>query len=98
MVDQERTVVRTAIDESSDAEDRETLAATLRRLDAKAALYESYALARSGRPWAARRRAAAGLRGPGRVPVRCAALLLAPRIATRARDQRVHEPRWWLRV
>lgn len=98
MVDQERAVVRTAIEESSTAEDRAALATTLRRIDAKAALYESYALARGNRPWAARRRAAAGLRGPGRVPVRCAALLVAPRLATRARDRRVHEPRWWLRV
>lgn len=98
MIDQERAVVHAAIAESTTDADRRILARTLRDIDAKAALQESYGLARARRPWAARRRALGGLRGPGRVPSRCAALVVAPRTATRARDQRVHDPRWWLRV
>lgn len=98
LVDEERKVVRTAIDESTTDADRAVLSRTARDLEAKAALQDSYALARAGRSWAARRRAVGGLRGPGRIPSRCAALLLAPRMAVRARDRRVHEPRWWLRV
>ena len=98
MVEHERAVVLTAIEESEREDDRAVLATTLRHIEAKAALYDGYALARQGRRWAARRRAAGALRGPGRVPSRGAALLAAPVLAARARDERVHRPRWWLRV
>lgn len=98
MVDQERDVVVTAIEESDRDDDRARLTRTLRRVEARGALYDSYELARQGRPWAARQRAVQGLRGPGRVPIRCAAMVLAPRAAVRARDARVHQPRWWLRT
>lgn len=98
MVQQERAVVLTAIDESTRSDDRAVLGRTLRRIDAKAALYDGYALARQGRRWSARRRVVRGLRGRGRIPMRCVALLVAPGAATRARDRHVHQPRWWLRV
>jgi hypothetical protein len=98
MVEQERAVVQTAITESDRDRDRSILARTLRRIEAKAALYDSYELARQGQPWAARRRAVAALRGPGRIPTRAGAMVLAPRASVRARDERVHDPRWWLRV
>ena len=98
MVEQERAVVERAIAESDREHDRTLLARTLRRVEAKAALYESYELARQARLWAARRRAVRALRGPGRIPTRAVAMMLAPRISARARDERVHEPRWWLRV
>lgn len=98
MVAEERAVVLAAIAESERDDDRAVLATTLRHVDAKAALHDSYELARQGRSWAARRRAVPGLRGPGRVPSRAAALLAAPALAARARDERVHRPRWWLRV
>ena len=98
MVEQERAVVRNAIEESRTVDDRARLGRTLRRVDAKAALYDSYDLARRGRPWAARRRALGGLRGPGRVPIRAVALALAPTTVTRVRDDRARLPRWWLRV
>lgn len=98
MVAQERAVVLAAIAESDRDDDRAVLATTLRHVDAKAALHDSYELARQGRSWAARRRALPGLRGPGRIPSRSAALLAAPALAARARDRRVHRPRWWLRV
>lgn len=95
---EERKVVVRALEETTDAGDRSVLVRTRGRVEAKIALYDAYDLARQDRPMAARRRALGGLRGPGRVPLRCAALLVAPRWATKARDARVHEPRWWLRV
>lgn len=98
MVEQERAVVRTAISESTRDDDIRILSRALRDLDAKDALRDAYAAARAGRAWTARRLAVGGLRGPGHIPSRCAALLVAPRMAVRARDQRVHQPRWWLRV
>lgn len=98
LVGEERKVVLTALDESEREDDRSTLRGTLRRIDAKAAMYAAYDAARDGRTWAARRLALRGLRGPGRVPSRCAALALAPQWAVRARDTRVNEPRWWLRT
>lgn len=97
LVVEERKVVETALRESHSAADREVLAVTMRHVDAKAAMYAAYAAARDGRRWQARRSALGGLRGPGRVPSRCAALLVAPGTAARARDARVHTARWWLR-
>lgn len=98
MVDQERAVVQNAIEESDTHGDRAALHRTLRRIEAKAALYDSYELVRQGRSWNARRRALAGLRGPGRVPARCAAVAIAPATATRLRDTYARRPRWWLRT
>lgn len=98
LVSQERKVVLTAIEESGRADDRAILQVTLRQIDAKAAMYTAYDAARVGRSWQARRLAVRGLRGPGRVPSRCAALVVAPRWAVRTRDTRVNEPRWWLRT
>lgn len=98
MVAEEQRVIAAATEEATSAEDRAVLARTRRDLDAKAALYGAYALARDGRGWAARRAALGGLRGPGRIPSRCLALALAPGRAAAARDRRVHDPRWWLRV
>ena len=97
MVDEERKVIETAMDEVTDATDRSALRTARRQLAAKAAMYRAYDRARNGAAWRARVEAARGLRGPGRVPLRCAALLLAPGPAVRARDRRVHEARWWLR-
>lgn len=97
LVSQERKVVLTAMDESDREDDRAILRATLRQIDAKAAMYAAYDAARRGRSWQARRLALRGVRGPGRIPSRCAALLAAPRWAVRTRDARVNEPRWWLR-
>ena len=98
MVAEERRVASVAMRESTSDEDRDVLRRTLRRLDSKASMYRAYALAREHRTLAARWAALGGLRGPGRVPTRCVALALAPRRATAARDRRVHDPRWWLRV
>lgn len=98
LVAEERRVVEAAIDESTTEADRTVLRRTLRAIDGKAAMYDAFRLARAGRPLAARRAAIPGLRGPGRVPSRCLALLVAPRAATAARDRRVHDSRWWLRV
>ncbi len=98
MVAEERRVVLAALDESTNDADRSVLERTLRRVDAKGAMYRAHELARVGRSWAARRAALGGLRGPGRIPSRCIALAVAPRRATAARDRRVHDPRWWLRV
>jgi len=98
MVEQERAVVLAALAESTTEEDHRVLTRTLRDIEARTALQEAYGLARADRPWGARSRAVGGLRGPGRIRSRCAAILVAPRLATRARDQRVHDPRWWLRV
>lgn len=97
IVSQERKVVLTAIDESDREDDRAILQATLRQIDAKAAMYAAYDAARVGQSWRARRLALRGLRGPGRIPSRCAALVVAPRWAVGTRDARVNEPRWWLR-
>ena len=97
LVGEERKVLAAALAESTSDEDRAAIATAMREVDAKAAMYAAYGAARSGRSWRARRLALRGLRGPGRVPSRCAALLLAPRMAVEARDARVHEPRWWLR-
>lgn len=98
LVEQERAVVLAALRESERDDDRAILEVTLRHVEAKAALYDSYELARQRRRWAARRRAVPALRGPGRVPTRGLALLAAPVLAARLRDERVHRPRWWLRV
>jgi hypothetical protein len=97
LVDQERKVVLAALDESERDDDRAVLAVALRHVEAKAAMYAAYDAARTGHPWRARRLALGGVRGPGRVPSRCIALAVAPRWAVRARDQRVNQPRWWLR-
>ena len=97
LVAEERKVVEAAIAESDGDADRSVLAATMRHIEAKASMYAAYDAARNGRGWRARRLAVRGLRGPGRVPSRCAALLVAPGAAVRARDSRVHSPRWWLR-
>lgn len=97
LVHQERKVVLTALDESDRDDDRAALRVALRKVDAKAAMYAAYDAARRGQRWRARRHALGGLRGPGRVPSRCLALLVAPRWAVQARDRRVTEPRWWLR-
>lgn len=97
LVHEERKVVVTALDETERDDDRAALTAALREVDAKAAMYAAYEAARQGQPWRARRMALGGLRGPGRVPSRCVALITAPRWAVRARDQRVNEARWWLR-
>jgi GT2 family glycosyltransferase len=97
LVGQERKVVLAAIEESDRDEDRAVLTTALRHVDAKAAMYAAYEAARRGQAWRARRLALGGVRGPGRVPSRCVALLAAPRWAVRARDRRVHQTRWWLR-
>jgi GT2 family glycosyltransferase len=98
LVEQERKVVLTAMEESERDDDRAILQTTLRHIAAKSAMYAAYDAARSGRHWKARRLALRGLRGPGRIPSRCAALTVAPRWAVRTRDARVNEPRWWLRT
>ncbi len=98
LVQEERKVVLAALDESELDHDRTVLRTTIRHIDAKAAMYASYHAAREGRGWRARRLAIRGLRGPGRVPARCAALAVLPRWAVRMRDARVNEPRWWLRT
>ena len=97
LIEEERKVVVTARIESETDADRTALDVALRHIDAKAAMYAAYEAAREGRGWAARRLAVGGIRGPGRVPRRCAALLVAPRFAVRQRDRRVHETVWWLR-
>lgn len=98
LVEEERKVVLAALDESDRAEDRAILQRTLQQIEGKAAMYAAYDAAREGQTWRARRLALRGLRGPGRVPSRCAALAVAPRWAVRTRDERVNEPRWWLRT
>jgi GT2 family glycosyltransferase len=98
LVGEERKVVLAALAETDRDDDRAVLRATLRKIDAKAAMYAAYDAAREGRTWRARRLAVRGLRGPGRIPSRCAALTVAPRWAVRTRDARVNEPRWWLRT
>lgn len=98
LVGEERRVVLAALQESDRDDDRAILQTTLRHIEAKAAMYAAYDAARDGRGWRARRLALGGLRGPGRIPSRCAALAVAPRWAVRTRDARVNEPRWWLRT
>lgn len=97
LVHEERKVVLTALDETDRDDDRAVLAGALREVNAKASMYAAYEAARQGQPWLARRLALRGIRGPGRVPSRCLALIVAPRGAVRARDQRVNQARWWLR-
>ena len=97
LVHEERKVVDAALEETSDPDERRVLERTRQQIDAKVAMYAAYEAAREGRRWRARRLAVGGLRGPGRVPSRCAALLVAPRLAVTARDRLVNAPRWWLR-
>ena len=97
IVHEERKVVDAALATTVDSDERRALERTRREIDAKVAMYAAYQAARDGRRWRARRLAAGGLRGPGRVPSRCAALLVAPRLAVGARDRLVNQPRWWLR-
>lgn len=97
LVDEERKVVLTALEESDCDDDRDALTASLRHVEAKAAMYAAFDAARRGQRWRARRLALGGLRGPGRVPSRCMALVVAPRRSVRARDARVNQARWWLR-
>ena len=97
IVHEERKVVDAALEVTFDPDERRALDRTRREIDAKAAMYAAYDAARQGRSWRARRLAVGGLRGPGRVPSRCVALMVLPRLAVAARDRLVHQPRWWLR-
>jgi hypothetical protein len=99
--EQELEVLRTALTEAADAEERAAIRQAVGIVDARRLMFEAYAAARRGDSRTARRSAARGLargrgRGPRRVSAQSLALVAAPAWAVRRRDRHAHDPRWWL--
>lgn len=94
----ELQAARRVLEEARGHAERRAVRAAIRELEGRAALVRAYALAREGRPGASRRAALGALRGPPRVALRGATVLVAPRAGARIRDARHWRPARWLRL
>jgi len=100
-IDAELAVLAAAAREAADPDERRAIRHATRRVRARRALFAGYDAAGAGDATRARRLAFAGLLTgrrftARRVAVRLAAMTIAPRLGAAMRDEKRHQPRWWL--